>query len=142
MKFIDAEKERRRALLLLFYTLVLVELMFAAAMAQNLGSQPAVNKSVQGQTAAQPEGAFLNLVNWVGNVIAPVGGALRGDGHCQLHPRTRRCPLGGDRCRASVGFRINAADRVLDFAGPRWSAVEAIGNDAPENHLRPFGAAI
>ena len=29
--------------------------------------------AVQGQTGAQPEGAFLNFVNWVGNVIAPVG---------------------------------------------------------------------
>jgi len=44
--------------------------------AQNLGATPQVNKAVQGQTAAQPEGAFLNLVNWVGNVIAPVGAAL------------------------------------------------------------------
>ncbi|HKD78882.1 MAG TPA: hypothetical protein VKH81_04265 [Candidatus Angelobacter sp.] len=44
--------------------------------AQNLGGAPATNKAVQGQTAAQPEGAFLNLVNWVGNVIAPVGAAL------------------------------------------------------------------
>jgi hypothetical protein len=44
--------------------------------AQNLGGAPATNKAVQGQTAAQPEGAFLNVVNWVGNVIAPVGAAL------------------------------------------------------------------
>jgi len=44
--------------------------------AQNLGGTPQLNKAVQGQTAAQPEGAFLNLVNWVGNVIAPVGAAL------------------------------------------------------------------
>ena len=44
--------------------------------AQNLGGTPQVNKAVQGQTAAQPEGAFLNLVNWIGNVIAPVGAAL------------------------------------------------------------------
>ena len=44
--------------------------------AQNLGSTPQINKAVQGQTASQPEGAFLNLVNWVGNVIAPVGAAL------------------------------------------------------------------
>ena len=28
------------------------------------------------QTAAQPEGAVLNFVNWAGNLIAPVGGAL------------------------------------------------------------------
>jgi len=45
------------------------------ASAQNLGGLPAF-ESVQGQKAAQPEGAFLNLVNWVGNVIAPVGAAL------------------------------------------------------------------
>jgi hypothetical protein len=44
--------------------------------AQNLGQQPATGQAVQGQTAAQPEGAVLNLVNWVGNVIAPVGAAL------------------------------------------------------------------
>jgi hypothetical protein len=44
--------------------------------AQNLGATPQVNKAVQGQTASQPEGAFLNLVNWIGNVIAPVGAAI------------------------------------------------------------------
>jgi len=43
------------------------------ALAQNLGAAPATNVAVQGQTGAQPEGAFLNFVNWVGNVIAPVG---------------------------------------------------------------------
>src|SRR3989442_11132786 len=42
--------------------------------AQNLGSAPASNVAVQGQTGAQPEGAFLNFINWVGNVIAPVVG--------------------------------------------------------------------
>jgi hypothetical protein len=41
--------------------------------AQNLGSAPATNVAVQGQTGAQPEGAFLNFINWIGNVIAPVG---------------------------------------------------------------------
>ena len=46
------------------------------AAAQNLGASPQVNKAVQGQTASQPEGAFLNLVNWIGNVIAPVGAAI------------------------------------------------------------------
>ena len=46
------------------------------AYAQNLGGTPQLNKAVQGQTAAQPEGAFLNVVNWVGNVICPVGAAL------------------------------------------------------------------
>ena len=45
------------------------------AMAQNLGSTPQFNVAVQGQTGAQPEGAFLNFINWVGNVIAPVAAA-------------------------------------------------------------------
>ena len=36
--------------------------------------------AVQGQTGAQPEGSFLNFINWIGNVIAPVGagGAVLG----------------------------------------------------------------
>jgi hypothetical protein len=59
---------------LLTFVLVLFVPMFATA--QNLGGAPATNKAVQGQTAAQPEGAFLNLVNWIGNVIAPVGAVL------------------------------------------------------------------
>jgi hypothetical protein len=48
--------------------------------AQNLGKAPQFNKAVQGQTGAQPEGAFVNFINWVGNVIAPVGagGAVLG----------------------------------------------------------------
>jgi hypothetical protein len=48
----------------------------AGAMAQNLGTTPAVGQAVQGQTAAQPEGAFLNVVNWIGNVICPIGAGL------------------------------------------------------------------
>src|SRR5437899_4134988 len=52
----------------------------SVAIAQNLGTAPQVNVAVQGQTGAQPEGAFLNFINWVGNVIAPVGagGAVLG----------------------------------------------------------------
>jgi hypothetical protein len=45
----------------------------AALMAQNLGTVPQVNVAVQGQQGSQPEGTFLNLINWIGNVIAPVG---------------------------------------------------------------------
>lgn len=48
----------------------------AASVAQNLGTQPATGQAVQGQTAAQPEGAFLNAVNWVCNVICPVGAGI------------------------------------------------------------------
>jgi hypothetical protein len=45
------------------------------ALAQNLGTSPQFNKAVLGQTGAQPEGAFMNIINWVSNVIAPVGAA-------------------------------------------------------------------
>jgi hypothetical protein len=48
----------------------------AASMAQNLGTAPATGQAVQGQTAAQPEGAFLNAVNWVCNAICPVGAVI------------------------------------------------------------------
>ena len=48
----------------------------AASVAQNLGTAPATGQAVQGQTASQPEGAFLNLVNWVCNVICPVGAGI------------------------------------------------------------------
>lgn len=58
-----------------FIALVALALVVASQFlwAQNLGSAPASNVAVQGQTGAQPEGAFLNFINWVGNVIAPVG---------------------------------------------------------------------
>jgi hypothetical protein len=64
--------------------------------AQNLGQKPATNVAVQGETAAQPEGTFLNAINWIGNVIAPIaaGGAIvgaivswltrRGAGRCSI----------------------------------------------------------
>src|SRR5438093_1154653 len=54
----------------------LVSLAGLPLVAQNLGTAPQVNVAVQGQTGAQPEGAFLNFVNWVCNVIAPVGAGV------------------------------------------------------------------
>ena len=67
--------KRRAALVLTVFLLIIVSAN-VAVMAQNLGGAPQVNVAVQGQTGAQPEGAFLNLVNWIGNVIAPVGAGL------------------------------------------------------------------
>jgi hypothetical protein len=67
---------RQREAVLLAAVLLLLTTANVALLAQNLGAAPQVNVAVQGQTGAQPEGAFLNLVNWVGNVIAPVGAAL------------------------------------------------------------------
>ena len=60
----------------LVYVLCSFQFSPLVSYAQNLGTQPATGQAVQGQTAAQPEGTVLNLVNWVGNVIAPVGAAL------------------------------------------------------------------
>ena len=56
--------------------IVSLQLVPLTSYAQSLGQSPATGRAVQGQTAAQPEGAVLNLVNWVGNVIAHVGAAL------------------------------------------------------------------
>ncbi len=53
--------------------LALLVVLQAGLIAQNLGSAPQVNVAVQGQTGSQPEGTWLNLINWIGNVIAPVG---------------------------------------------------------------------
>lgn len=67
---------RQRAALLLAAVLLFLTSTNVVLLAQNLGAAPQTNVAVQGQTGAQPEGAFLNLVNWIGNVIAPVGAAL------------------------------------------------------------------
>lgn len=76
MTFSHLQARRRQILLAYVFVLALLPLSTLLCQGQNLGGQPALNRAVQGQTAAQPEGAFLNLVNWVGNVIAPVGAAL------------------------------------------------------------------
>jgi hypothetical protein len=69
---------RQRLALASLLVIVSIQLTPLISYAQNLGQAPATGQAVQGQTAAQPEGAVLNLVNWVGNVIAPVGAALAG----------------------------------------------------------------
>jgi hypothetical protein len=67
---LQADRTRKKPLIV--FTLLLLATRPSTA-AQNLGQAPATNVAVQGQTAAQPEGAFLNFINWIGNVIAPVG---------------------------------------------------------------------
>jgi hypothetical protein len=59
---------------------VMLLIVGQVAVAQNLGAAPQFNVAVQGETGAQPEGTFLNFINWIGNVIAPVGagGAVLG----------------------------------------------------------------
>jgi len=69
--------ERRAAdarwIAMVFALAAFVLVVQAGLMAQNLGTAPQVNVAVQGQQGTQPEGTFLNLINWIGNVIAPVG---------------------------------------------------------------------
>ena len=76
MKLSSWRATRHRLALLYLLAIVVLQLSPLMSHAQNLGQQPATGQAVQGQTAAQPEGTVLNLVNWVGNVIAPVGAAL------------------------------------------------------------------
>ena len=76
MKLSSWRATRRRFALLYLLAIISLQLSPFMSYAQNLGQQPATGQAVQGQTAAQPEGTVLNLVNWVGNVIAPVGAAL------------------------------------------------------------------
>jgi hypothetical protein len=76
MKMSKPQGGKQQVLILSLFALMLLQVVSPLVHAQNTGGQPAFNKAVQGQTAAQPEGAFLNLVNWVGNVICPVGAGL------------------------------------------------------------------
>jgi len=76
MKLLSWRDARYRFALVSLLVVVSLQLFPLMSNAQNLGQQPATGQAVQGQTAAQPEGTVLNLVNWVGNVISPVGAAL------------------------------------------------------------------
>ena len=70
MKLQSADSSGKKSLVVLAIMLLV---MVQYIVAQNLGSSPQLNVAVQGQTGAQPEGTFLNFINWIGNVIAPVG---------------------------------------------------------------------
>ena len=76
MRFAGSGIGRHHLALAVLLAIASLPLFPVATYAQNLGQQPATGQAVQGQTAAQPEGTVLNLVNWVGNVISPVGAAL------------------------------------------------------------------
>jgi len=81
--------------------------------AQNLGAAPATNVAVQGRTAAQPEGAFLNFINWIGNVIAPVGagGAVVGAVISWLHGRG----VGRWLAAAAGLLAVSGITRLIEF---------------------------
>ena len=81
--------------------------------AQNLGQQPQSGVAVQGETAAQPEGAFLNFINWIGNVIAPVGagGAVVGAVVSWLHGRG----VGRWLAAAAGLLAVSGLTRLIEF---------------------------
>ena len=76
MKLLSWRDTRYRFAVVSLLIVVSLQLFPLLSSAQNLGQSPQTGQAVQGQTAAQPEGTVLNLVNWVGNVISPVGAAL------------------------------------------------------------------
>ena|SRR5512133_811328 len=83
------------------------------ALAQTLGTAPQFNKAVQGQTGAQPEGAFFNIMNWVGNVIAPVGavGAVVGG---IVHYAAGRGPVRWFATAAGL-LAVSGITRMIEF---------------------------
>ncbi len=71
---LSCSQSSKRALALLGVAFLLTTMWGAGwALGQNLGTAPQTGVAVQGETGAQPEGAFLNFINWIANVIAPVG---------------------------------------------------------------------
>ena len=92
--------------------------------AQTLGTAPVFNTAVPGQTGAQPEGAFKNFVNWIGNVVAPIGagGAVFGAVVAFMSGRTfGRWLLASAHVAGDIGR--HSSDRVLGSAGSRRSFV-------------------
>jgi hypothetical protein len=88
-------------------------LLQAWALAQTLATAPKFDRAVQGQTGAQPEGAFFNIINWVGNVIAPVGavGAVVGG---IVSYATGRAPLRWF-VTAAGSLAVSGVIRMIEF---------------------------
>ena len=81
--------------------------------AQTLGTAPQLNAAVQGQTGAQPEGAFFNFINWIGNVVAPVGagGAVFGSIVAFISGRH----MGRWLIAAAALLAVSGLTRLLEF---------------------------
>ena len=82
-------------------------------LAQTLGTQPVFNIAVPGQTAAQPEGALKNFVNWIGNVVAPIaaGGAIFGAVVAFMSGRT----FGRWLLASAMLLAISGLTRLIEF---------------------------
>ena len=93
--------------------LVLMGLSAPIVWAQTLGTAPQFNTAVQGQTGAQPEGAFFNFINWIGNVVAPVGagGAVFGSIVAFMSGRH----MGRWLIAAAALLAVSGVTRLLEF---------------------------
>jgi len=95
-----------------------------ASLAQNLGTTPATGQAVQGQTASQPEGAFLNAC---------------GRRHCRRrnHPaveeRAQLAPFGNDRRRPHLRFRHPMPMSAMSKAATAGPVICAELNDIEFN---------
>lgn len=110
---VKVDEAWRRALAVSAICFVLITQIAPIIWAQNLGQQPQTNVAVQGQTAAQPEGAFLNFINWIGNVIAPIGagGAVVGAIVAWLHGRG----MGRWLAAAAGLLAVSGVTRLIEF---------------------------
>ena len=123
---------RQRAALVFAVAILFLATANAVLLAQNLGAAPQTDVAVQGQTGAQPEGAFLNLVNWIGNVIAPVGAALAIAGGLVSYiagRRVMRYVVTALGCLAVSGVQLSIRACVLDIAS-RNMALTMDGRDS------------
>ena len=71
-----ARHQRITCWLALMFMVGAITLGPVMAIAQTTGASPTFNATVQGQSASTVEGTFGNVVNYIGNVICPVGAAL------------------------------------------------------------------
>ena len=81
--------------------------------AQTLGTAPVFNTAVPGQTGAQPEGAFKNFVDWICNVVAPIGagGAVFGAVVAFMSGRT----FGRWLLASAMLLAISGVTRLIEF---------------------------
>ena len=122
----------RQALALLGIALLLFG---TYAWAQNLGAAPQTNVAVQGETRAQPEGAFLNFINWVGNVIAPVGS---GSFQSRLKSGCQAARVAGDCGRSSSWFSPQCRCRNPRTGRPAPRPLPPADLEAISNTARRF----